>query len=319
MPPKAKGPSHTPIISSADFRGKSVLNDNDLEKLLIDSPADIANKISNWESYPIIALVAQLNNTNTDITDCNVVLIGDFFENERRLITANNYWNDSQGVTISIGKLQGSLFTFSGGALFSNLVDSSYLDVIYTKNGIVTSAQELGIPGFSLRFYITPSDSTWARFYLVLYPLPLATLQQAQPLHLSPHLPGYKAYYGDLVLAPRSTHLLKKSFGCPVAPQLIRGSDAPVSSEFITGQKLKAAVAATLRSAVKPDTNKGYSHLVKRWDSILQHGESQLKPQELEVIWPSPPAPAVVQPQGNPGVKFRFSATVLFQLVPFFS
>ena len=295
MGPKSKGVTS---FMSADFRGKAVLTDEDLKILSIEGPADIFDKVNVWESTPVIALVVKLNNDNSEITDCDPVVTGDFFEEGRRVVTANNFWPDSKGVAISLGKIPGSAFTFSG-SLQSNLIDSSALDVTYTLNGEATTKDELGIPGFSIRLFLTPADPKWVRFYLMLYPLPLDKLVAAQPLSCNPKFPGYKAYYGDIILGPRSSLLLKKNFGCPVAPMIVRGSPDPVLSSIITAKKLTAAVAATLRTAVKPEINKVVSVLSKRWGLINVHGESQLKHFPLDNIWPQPKEPTVVQPEGN--------------------
>ena len=307
MPPKT--------IKAADFKGSGELTLEQWRNLEITGAASAPGRLAqNWGGSIIGYLCAKLANDNKSIENMRFHLAGTLFDSSPHKTSAANFWDDlnTEGaITFSLSKLNSSVFSFREGGLTSDLLDSSAFTTNWFLDGVPMSPEartEAGIAGYTVRCHIVPNQvlvsGTWAAIHLTLFPLPLATLLEKQPLAVHHNFPGFKLYSANAMPIGFQTSKVFTDLNCgiPVLPGVLTGSDWDELPHTPSTSDLKLAVATIMRKVSLPDIKKGPDSLAKAWDGLLANGEAGLKATDskLKEIWPLPPTQVPVLPLGMP-------------------
>ena len=267
-------------------------------KLVIGAPSEASELIKRWNGGTVCSMLIHLSNDNKTVQNCSVLLIGELYP-DRKVISLNGVYESCPALSISVGPIVGDTFDFIPGKTYSELKDSSRMDHHFLKDGYVLDAAgvvEAGLTGFTLRAYIVPSGAEWTKLVVLLYPVPTETLLNDHPACADPRFPGISLLSKDIQLEPTTLSTFAKIWGCSILPAIIPGE--AFTTSFPSSADLRAAISATLRSAVKPEVKKGYATLLPRWEAIREHGASQLKDVTLDLIWPVS-TPAIPSPRGT--------------------
>ena len=297
MPPKKKA-KQAGSIQSDEFEGSENLNQGDWLKLQVDSLNHSADKVvTNWNRGLVGVLGMSLTPDNCKPKNLNVFLQGDLLNGGRKLLLAKRFWpNADNTVHLMLKDLDGALFPFKDN-LTSTLVDSSRLSYAFVRGNATLEqgeTEEMGLGGFCLKVHLVPTQATWMAFTVSLFPDSLANLTEDHPLCKNPSFPGIRLTSGELPMHPRSSELFpERATGCPLIPAILPGSpiaDAPIG---ITSSDTRAAVAALMRKAIKPDC-KNIGPLLAKYQALLENGSSKLADGAPDPIWPLPSEPVSI-------------------------
>ena len=283
------------VINGDGFRGERALSTQELERMTVTSPDDIATKIADWDRGIGAGIVCRLSNDNRRVVHCHIALLGDLFTSPKK-ISINNAFEKFPSLQIVLSSIDCSIFKFTN-KLVSDYVDSSAISYDFVgPSGILNEQvqQAGGLHGFALRVHIVPITQECARLTLVLYPTPLASLTADHGLAKSPAFPGLKLFGGDIPFLPLARTILESPWGCPLLPAILLGCEEP--NVFPTSADLRAAISGLLRSAQKPTLKAGYSTLLPMWESLKDKSADALSSPPLESIWPDSGTPSSPPP-----------------------
>ena len=289
------GPSRKRKAAPTEIPGDSFGNQADLSldvlrSLVVSSPADTANLISDWSRGIGCGLVCTLSNDNRRVLSCKPVLLGDLLplsnSNARKSFAVNGCWPGFPALAIAFSPIDAATFSFNESCV-SDWVDSSAVEYDFLSNNQVLSDQdceEANIRGFALRIFLVPTTHEYVKLTLTLCPLPLTELTTDHPLYASPKFPQLKIWSGMVPFLPTSRSFIATDWGCSFLPAIIPGS--PLSDTYPSGTTLRAALSATLRSATRPEIKANSSTLFPRWTAIQEQGAAALDTAAPDLIWP---------------------------------
>lgn len=298
MGPKKK----SNYISGEGFRGNDDLSLNDFKKIAVEGfTADhLTAHTENWTGGIAGLVGLELSNDNKRVTNGKLFLIGSLCRNKK--VSANKFWELPEQISLTFTINDCGMFTFPNGGCVSEIIDGSCIPHSFHKGEVLLSKEELPetILGFALKCYIIPTRDTYAKLALLLFPLPKDMLLNTHPLCTNPSFPGMPLFTGEFPLIPSSLGPpLDKNWGFPFTPAIIPGSAYEDSGNFPNTPSVKAAVAAILRKAVKPDSKLSFQTLIPRWKEISEHGVSKLKDSPLELVWPPPSGKNLLIAEGS--------------------
>ena len=306
-------------VASDAFKGTAELTFTELEKLAAPDLKTAMDKIiGGWRGKVTAVLTCSLGNDTRTLADTRMRLIGEIFDRQTKTFASSRFWESGTPLNLNIHSLDGSKFIFKEG-LTSELLDWSEVDHSFTgeNSNVQLSNEEIlqaGFPGFALRAYLWPISAAHLKLNIAFYPLNKAKLIEENPQSPNFAFPGFSCFYGDIQLHPISSKVLPyTNWGSPVAFILIcetplAGNDMPIppTSDF------RAAIAALLRKAVRPEIKANTVTLHARWDEIKEGGEAALlAPKSPDLIWPAPSTP-VNNPQGRTLVTLFIFSFVFF-------
>jgi hypothetical protein len=210
-------------------------------------------------------------------------------------ITCDKIWNNStRDITLNLALPSADIFRFDDGGLVSNYVSCSNLThSFHTADGsmVLAADRELhSITDFSIRMICEVSNTSDGRrgiiviYHILIFPASWAEIQE-NPDSRFGSFPGVKIAEGAFPLLPRPS----AAWGCPVIPFLLPGVPFEQLDTAPTGKRLREAIGAIMRKAVRPATLANGAAVAARWDYVRTH------PRELEgpllvpqTTWPAP-------------------------------
>ena len=309
------------VIEGVGFTGSDTLTREDVSSLVVDRPEETAPKLAaGWKEKAGAAVSIFLRNDNEAVDQIRLTLHGEFLDKPKKFATAK-FWRDKNISSLTLHSLKGSLFSFPNGELASSFVDHSALNYSLRTGDKETKSRDdlddLELDGFSVRMLLAPCLADWAKFFLLLFPLPAADLQGDHELSSSPSFPGFKLWQGDIHLGPQSATLFPtKRWGSPLAPGLIPGCPWDRSEGFPSSDSLKWAIASFLRKAVFPTLVNSLDEWTEFLITLQSQGEDALDVYEPRTRWPRPSTPRP-QHKGRTACPFFFSALSNFLSVFF--
>ena len=287
MPPKKA----SKVISNPSFTKLGNLTVNDFKRLSCTSFTDVARKIhESWDDEPILIVGLNLSQDNSEIANAKTLFQGILFKNDPKVIKASNLWPFGENLSLRLNEIECQQFEFKG-QLTSELVDSSDLDFSILRDGEELDLEELnimGFTGFSCRVFLMPVAAQRMKATLLLYPLPVDELLQANPLTKNERFPGIVIHREEFELGFNPTSLVDKPVGGPILPAILPGTSLKAGSKVPQMAEVQARCADLLRQVISPECKANHSTLNTRWEEIRAGGESQLKLISPEFIWPEP-------------------------------
>lgn len=282
------------------FEGQDELTLEQWRELEVASSEDAPRRfLKSWQGALMGHLTARLTNDNRRIDRLTFSLAGTIW-NEGFTAQASSFWEDAEGISFSLPHLDMKIFSFSEGTMYSDLVDSSKLDLTWYRDGVEEDSvliSEDGVPGFTLRCFVVPNASPqplWAAIQIALYPIPKETLLESFPICLNPSFPGYKLFAANNFYIGFLTESIFPDFkgSLPIMPCVISGDDWEEVEAHPPTEDLRRAMAHTLRAVAKPEIRRGVKSMKKSLEDLLAAGEQGLKAQPVDTIWPLPSNPS---------------------------
>jgi hypothetical protein len=283
------------VILSDEFAGADELSAEQLDRLLVDNFTDVAGSLmSEWDADGLVIIpMVTLNNTNSAISNANVILQGRMFHPKKDVSAKRFFRTEDAAIQLVIKSLDARKFKFRG-RLSSELLDCSDVDYSLTKEGRELTYEELSamdFAGFCLRAFINPTPPAgWAKIDVSVYPLAEEELRAKYSLAADPRFPGLSLAHptGLVPMGPLSSTLFPEAdWGCPIAPAILALTSTAAHPLSVTAKALKQALAGILRTNIKADNQRNYSYLIPRWEEILAKGQAGLSVGTPDFIWPS--------------------------------
>ena len=286
------------VISGSGFNGDQPLSRQDISKLILGASVEATKLIPNHNGKVVCTVSLSLRNNNHTVDASHITLSGLLFDKEKAFRTSS-IWGTPE-VSLVIGPLPSSSFTFPPGSLASNYLDYSNVPHKLVKKDQLLppeSITELGITGFCLRLLLTPIAQDWLNFTLLLFPRSRAALLTAIPDATHPGFPGLKIWPSpgrancSIPLHPQSEGVFPgKRWGCPLAPGIIPGAPWAEVTGCPSVQDLRGAVCHLLRAATVANFEKDATDLAQRWAAI-EANPSSIVCYQPNLMWPVPPQP----------------------------
>ena len=286
-----------PSISGNGFKNPRDLSTTEFDALLVPSfqrATETVLQDAGWNGGLYGAVGLQLSNDNRTVAFGQFCLFGRVVRNSMHTIAAAKFWPGTDDIKLELQLSNATMFSFTD-SLASNLVDSHNVEHRFLRDGNVVTPEELadlGINGFCLRAYVTPSRETYAKIALGLMLLPLADLLDENPLAENPLFPAISAgAAGEFPLGPPLAAAVPRArdrWGAPFWPLIVLGASKDTCPNQPSGTELRGRMAEILRKAFKPELKNGPATLHKRWDELREAGASNLKRADPEKLWPLP-------------------------------
>ena len=293
----------TPTICGNGFKNPRDLSEEEFEATLVPSFAratETALQNAGWNGGLYGAIGLQLSNDNRAVAFGHFCLFGKVVRASSHTVAAGKFWSGMDDIKLELQLGDASIFNFTD-SLASNLIDSADVTHRFLRSESALDRDELedlGVRGFCLRAYVTPTRETYAKFALGLLPLPLAELLDEHPLAESPLFPAISAgAAGEFPLGPPLSAAVPRSrdrWGAPFWPVIVLGTSRATCPNQPNGGELRGKMAEILRKAFKPELKNGPANLLKRWEEIKEAGASNLKKTDPEKLWPLPAQPSVI-------------------------
>jgi hypothetical protein len=240
-----------------------------------DIPSDIAKKLTvrtssdrdrdiltslGWEGQLIGYVGVCLSADGKNVSGARFGMQGRLTNGPVVLQAAKLWERVSRDVTVSIEVPEAAAFRFAGGALLSDYVAQEDCKVSYKKGGEAMASEEAerhGIGQLSVRLFVYLDKSSNARggpgphfkAMLLAFPMGVEELEELTILTQAPGWPGVKLAEGKAELFPKTQ---AGTWGAPMWPLLLAGQRAENSKEVPSGDRIRFAMAALMRTAVIP-------------------------------------------------------------------
>jgi len=282
------------------FSGAGNLCDGDTEKVIVtnfNEDADRALKSMGWDGISGAAFVGLVIGIDNDTVDRSALVMRGQLEAKTVWTDAAKVWpGASSEAALAVRFPTADIFNFSDGTMTSDIVPQELVThgIYKVKEG--KQAEEIpeqdyekyGVRGFSLRAVAAlskrsgPRNGIVLKVTLLIFPEEKATLLQKFEGAQQAAWPGMRLLESYMPLLPRAT----TPWGCPIAPLLLLGTPAEDNSSIPSGEELRRAVAATLTTAIAPNTGRTAQALVAKWDR-WQSNPEEITAREPETTWPA--------------------------------
>ena len=249
--------------------------------------------VSNWRGKLIGFIALILKPDNSGLADVQLVLKGDMFADNHKLLGASKFFEFNAPLQLVIESMDCANLVFNN-SLVSDYLDSSQLKFHFKKDRTspaLTAIEALaaGFRGFSVRAYLQPTAEARLKISVSLYPSSLVELQESHPLVGSPYFPGISLGFITFPFPPKCREIfVDGNYGLPILPALISeipfmpGNPHPSTSQLI------AAIAATMRNVHIPTTSLNRGNLLPLWESLKTSRDTGLKITKADLVWPMP-------------------------------
>jgi len=287
------------VIDPGLFTGIDDISGTDLVNGEIVNVADSVNsalKNFGWNGKAIGCLILELSQDNSEVTNAQFSVRGDFGEKELQ-IGASKLWQDANVDTVlTIRFPRPEAFVFPEG-LWSNMLEDSKTVHYYhmVKEGRApqpindADLEKWGIGRFCLQMVCCLSAASSVetgpviKYKVLLFPTSKEKISEMGMVAKSAGLPGLKAWEGECPLGPRP----QQAWRCPLAPLLLTGTPFEQLAESPGVEQLRYAIGRLMIRAAQPEICKNVSSLANKWEKIKKGGGiGSVKDPPLR--WPDP-------------------------------
>jgi hypothetical protein len=279
-----------------------------------DIPSDIAKKLTiransdrdrdiltslGWEGQLIGYIGVVLSADGKSVSGARFGMQGKLTNGPVVLQAAKLWERVSRDVTVAVEVPEAAAFRFAGGTLFSDYMAQEDCKVSYKKGGEAIASEEVerhGIGQLCVRLFVYLDKSSNARggpgphfkAMLLVFPMGVEELEELTILAQAPGWPGVKLAECKAEMFPKAQ---AGTWGAPMWPLLLAGQRAETSDEAPSGDRVRFAMAALMRSAVIPTTCASRKSLVGKSQEVLDGGQEPTGSRP-SVCWPAAPEPA---------------------------
>jgi hypothetical protein len=299
-----------------------------------DVPLDIARQLTlrsgsdrdrdtltrlGWEGQLIGYVGLIISADGKKVTGARFGMQGKLAASEIDLQAAKLWDRVARDVTISVEVPEAAAFRFAGGTLYSDYLAQEDCKVRYKKGEAIFSedeAEQHGIGKLCLRLFVYLDKSSNTRggpgphlkAMVLVYPLSVDELEELTTLSQAPGWPGVKLVESKAELFPKAQ---AGTWGAPIFPLILASQRSPASEEIPSGDRLRFAMAALMRTATLPTTCASRKSLVAKCQDVLDGGQEPAG-RSPSVCWP-----AAAEPARERGSLFKFlrSSKTLFSTV----
>ena len=274
-------------IKGPDFDGRDQLTSDDWKKLVVTNAVDAPRHLyADWPGKLVGYCAATLTNDNASILNMQFMLAGSLWERPLN-VSATRFFEDLEaGTSLTFPTFNTSALVFNSSALVSDYLSHEQIPHEWKRNGQPYPPPAPNKP-FSIRAFVTPIEGKWARLWILLFPLAKPDLLSNHPLAANKSFPGMEVSAVTFPLGFDCQEIIPNlNWGAPILPIIVLGADWEQRPTHPTTASLKRALAATLRTATKPEIKKDHANLMARWSELLDNGEAALKIILPPEIWP---------------------------------
>ena len=291
---KKKSRTDPTEIKSKFFNHEDDLTEEDLDNLRADSIGEAFDLfVPNWRGKLIGFLALIVKPDNSGLEDAQLVLKGDMFSDNPKLLGASKFFEVNSPLQLVIESLDCAKFVFNN-SMVSDYLDSSQVQFQFRKdrNSPAISAAEAlaaGFRGFTVRAFVQPTAEARLKISVSLYPSSLTELLDQNPLAATPYFPGISLGFLTFPFAPKCREIFAEgSYGLPVFPALISESPFMTGAPHPSTSQIITAVAAVLRNVHIPNSSLTRANLLPIWETLKTSGELGLKITKPDLVWPKP-------------------------------
>jgi len=212
---------------------------------------------------------------------------------------ASKLWEGTaRGTAVTVRNITGQSFTFAGGQLHSDYVDSDEFDVTFSKNGapiLPADWDSAGVGPFALRAFTylekTSNKADKPRIKMTILAFPDSSENIAQLSERTQHAswPGIKILEGTADFFPALPAGL--SWGAPVLPFICTRDRSATVTALPPAEHLRFAIAEIMRTAVLPTACTARGALNIRGQELLDAATDPVE-RGPTVTWPPVERPA---------------------------
>jgi hypothetical protein len=261
-----------------------------------DIPSDIATKLTirssgerdreiltklGWEGQLIGYVGLVVSTDGEKVISSRFGLQGQIAATAIDLQAAKLWERVARDVSVSIEVPEAAAFRFAGGTLYSDYVAQEDCKVTFKRGDVTMSSEEaeqIGAGQLCLRLFAYLDKSSNARggpgphlkVMVLVYPMNVEELEELSVLTQGPGWPGVKLVEGKAELFPKAQ---TGTWGAPMFPLILAGQRAASSEKVPSGDRLRYAMAALMRTATLPTTCASRKSLVGKCQDVLDGGQ----------------------------------------------
>ena len=290
-----------PTLDGKYFTGENDLQPEVRDRLLVGGFNDElfpALTRHGWEGQLVACVGLTISADGSAVSAARFMLQGALSPNPVSF-KANLLWRAAADVTLSITLPAGQLFSFAGGTLCSDYVDSSAVRFNVAKGQEPVMPGDYGahkVGNFCLRIVAHLDKSSNGRsgphikFTTLIFPDSATATLDSDNGAQSPSWPGFRLLEGAAALFPKPA---PSTWGAPVLPLLATHERAANCLAVPDGVTMRFAIAELMRTAALPTVCITKAARAKTIRS-MQRVPENLDPRSPTITWPpsARPAPA---------------------------
>jgi len=279
------------------FTGQENVDSKDLSKLRVKNfSSDIVTGLTGfgWDGKGACGSIGLTLDADNQAVVHSEFMVNGPVEGRTVTVECQKLWPDADArVQLALTLKDGSVFQFSNGGLYSDIVAQDQLDYGFfaLEEGrqpapiLQPDYEDWGIQSFSLRMLCIVSKNTSVKQGVVIkhtvliFPEGKEELLAKYEAAQSPAWPGLKLVEGYLALLPKPT----TAWRCPVLPFIRLGTEG--LDQLPTGKEMRRAIGATMAAAVKATTSRTAASLATRWTKLLTN-PGELREESGDLRWP---------------------------------
>jgi hypothetical protein len=251
-----------------------------------------------WEGQAVGSIGLVLSPDGNVVSRAQFSLHGRITE-EVIIFQAAKLWDKvARDITVNIEPIDGGIFRFLGGTMFSDYTPQEAFKVSFYKGDQRIRAGEerqLGIGDMCLRMFCHLDKSSNTRngphwkLTVLAFPNSVTDLEEENQLAPHPSWPGIKILEAKADFFPRAENALR---GCPIFPLLSIEDRSSAITTIPTGATLRAAIATLCRTAALPSACASRAAMMKKGQEMLDNPPEH-QGREPTIRWPKeamPPA-----------------------------
>lgn len=289
-----------PDLGKTFFQGERDLTLKEISQLEAPNINDGVNVTLvkfGWDSKLLIGGIhLELSPDNRHVARSGFFLRGPLTEDGITIQAARCWPNVEDDVVLHLKLPPSDAFSFSGGGVFSDYLDSSFCNFSFhsvDEDGSQTDVdegdwEECGVGPFCVRIIAYPAKAAKPKSGLVikvnvlLFPKTSKDLDDICDATQSPSWPGSRILEAEGQLCPTTAN---GTWGCPLLPVIIAGADLTSVQNVPPGRELRHAIGCTMRHAARPEAHIKAATLKAHWAKIIGDPTS-LVSRPPETTWP---------------------------------
>ena len=249
-----------------------------------------------WNGDAMATIQLGLSTDNRKIETAKVFVLGELMRGNKDFRANRLFEGADKELRVSYCIEEGSTFTFNGGTLVGDYLDSQDPGIqwhVYKKGKRGDTQvieddlhEENGIKGWCVRPFLIPLSATKTKMVLAAYPMAKDQLVREHPESVKAAFPGLELTGFEIDLFPLVDQDSNKSWGCPIIPLLFLGGTEDDHPVIPATEDLKAKISSVMRTALKPDLKRDLRSLMSMWQAIKESGPSKMKEKRPDLAWP---------------------------------